>query len=142
MATFLMKTEPGEYSFDDLVNDKRTVWSGVTNAAALGHIRAIRKGDEVLIYHTGGEKAIVGLARAAGSAYADPKKPGTTPRGEPKFAVVDLVPVRSVSRPVTLAQVKADPRFKEFALVRQSRLSVMPVPPAMDTAIRTLAGLK
>jgi predicted RNA-binding protein with PUA-like domain len=141
MSTFLVKTEPGDYSFADLVKDKRTVWSGVSNPAALSHLRSVRKGDEVLIYHTGDEKAIVGLAQALGGPYEDPKRKGLTDEGAPKFAVIDLAPLRAAKNPVPLSQVKADARFKDFALVRQGRLSVMPVPPALDNALRALAGL-
>lgn len=141
MAMFLFKTEPGEYSFSDLVRDKRAVWSGVTNGAALAALRTVRKGDEVLIYHTGDEKAIVGLARAASGPYEDPATPGTTSAGAPKFAVVDIGPVRAAKTPLTLAAIKADPRFAGFALVKQSRLSVMAVPQPLERALRELTGL-
>ena len=141
MATLLLKTEPGDYSFADLQHDKRTVWSGVANPVALKNLRAARKGAEAFIYHTGDEKQIVGLAAVVSEPYEDPKSPGKTPEGEPKFAVVDLKPLRAAKTPLTLAQIKADERFKDFALVRQSRLSVMPVPPELDAAIRALTGL-
>lgn len=142
MATFLLKTEPSTFSFADMQRDKRCTWDGVANPAALGHLRTMREGDEALIYHTGDEKRIVGLARVVKAPYADPKQPGTTPDGKPKFAVVDLVPVKAAACDgATLAAIKADPRFKDFALVRLSRLSVMPVPSALDKALRKLAGL-
>ncbi|MCC6678404.1 MAG: EVE domain-containing protein [Phycisphaerales bacterium] len=141
MPTFLLKTEPSEYSFDDLTRDKRAAWTGVSNNTALAHLRAMRKGDEAFIYHTGDEKAIVGLAQVIKSAYQDPEQPGLNPKGEPKFAVVDLKPLRKARTPITLAQIKADKRFAAFPLVTQSRLSVMPVPSDIDTALRTLAGL-
>jgi predicted RNA-binding protein with PUA-like domain len=141
MATFIFKTEPSTYSFADLVREKRAVWDGITNNAALGHLRTAVKGDEVLVYHTGDGKAIVGLARVAGAVREDPKHPGTNTAGAPKFAVVDLVPVRAVPSPVTLAQIRADKRFASLGLVRQSRLSVVPVPPEMDGPLRKLAGL-
>lgn len=141
MATFLFKTEPSTYAFADLQRDKRTTWDGVANAAALITLRSVKKGDEVFIYHSGDEKAVVGLAQAKSDAFADPKQPGLTPGGEPKFAVVDLVPVKAVPTPVTLAAIKADRRFADFALVRIPRLSVMPVPPAMEKALRTMAGV-
>jgi len=141
VATFIFKTEPSTYSFADLVKQKKAVWDGITNNAALGHLRTAKKGDEVLVYHTGDEKAIVGLARVTGAAYEDPKHPGTNARGEPKFAVVDLEPVRAVRTPVTLAEIKADRRFASLGLVRLSRLSVIPVPPEMDAALRKMAGL-
>lgn len=141
MATFLLKTEPGEFAFDDLVRDKSAVWGGVSNPAALKHLRAAAKGDEAFIYHTGDERQIVGLARVSRASYEDPARPGLTPDGEPKFAVVDLVPVRAAKTPLTLAAIKADAQFSAFELVRQSRLSVMPVPTALDKVIRSLTGL-
>lgn len=126
MATWLLKTEPGTFSYSDLVRDKHAVWDGVKNNTALIHMRAIRKGDRVLVYHTGGEKRIVGLAKATSDSYPDPKA------GDPKLVVFDLVPDRQLSKPITLEQVKADKRFKEFALLKISRLSVMPVPPDLE----------
>jgi predicted RNA-binding protein with PUA-like domain len=141
MATFILKTEPSEYSFADLVRDRHATWDGISNPAALAHLRTARVGDEALIYHTGDEKAIVGLARIAKAAYEDPKHPGKTAMGGPKFAVVDVAPVRAVGRPVTLAQVKADKRFAAFPLVTQPRLSVIPVPEALEKLLRSMAGL-
>jgi predicted RNA-binding protein with PUA-like domain len=141
MATFLLKTEPDCYPWDHLVRDKKAVWDGVSNAQALANIRSMRKGDEAFIYHTGDERAIVGLAKVVSAPYEDPNEPGLNARGEPAVAVVDLKPLRAVRTPVTLAAVKSDPRFKDFALVKQSRLGVMEVPPALDKIIRTLAGL-
>ena len=141
MPTFLMKTEPTDYSFADLVKDKQTMWSGVSNPAALARLRTIRKGDEVFIYHPGDEKAIVGLAQAAGQPYEDPNRPGKTDAGEPKFAVIDLKALRAAKTPATLAEIKADKRFKDFALVRQGRLSVMEVPPDLDALLRKMTGL-
>ncbi len=141
MAMFLLKTEPGTYSFADLVREKKTVWSGVSNPGALIHLRSIHPGDECLIYHTGDEKAIVGLARVIGKPYEDPAKPGKSPTGEPKFAVVDLAPVKGVKTPLSLASMRADARFADFVLLKQSRLSVMPVPPALAKIIRSLTGL-
>lgn len=141
MATFLLKTEPSEYSFDDLAREKRCTWSGVSNNAALGHLRAMKKGDEAFIYHTGDEKAVVGLAQVIKSAYEDPEQPGRNAQGLPKFAVVDLKPLKKAAAPVTLAAIKADRRFAAFPLVTQTRLSVMPVPPDIDTTLRQLAGL-
>lgn len=141
MATFLVKTEPDDYSFADLVREKRCVWSGVKNTAALIALRSMRKGDRVLVYHTGGEKAIVGEAKVVSAgAYEDPGNPGANDRGEPRFAVVDLVPVKTFPHPISLAVIKADPRFKSFALVKQSRLSVMPVTAPEEAAIRELVS--
>ena len=121
MAHWLVKTEPSTYSFADLQKDGHTVWDGVANAVALKHLRAMKAGDDVMVYHTGKEKRIVGLARVTRSAYADPD------RSDPKLVVAELEPVRGLERPVTLAEIKADPRFADWELVRLSRLSVMPV---------------
>ena len=118
---WLFKEEPTHYSYDNLVKDKRTVWSGVKNPLAQKHLHAVKKGDRIFYYHTGDEKAVVGIAKALADAYADPDdKTG-------KHAVVDVGPVKKLTMPVTLASIKADPSFNTFALVRISRLSVMPV---------------
>ena len=103
------------------MKDKKTIWSGVKNPLAQKHLRAVKKGDAIFYYHTGDEKSVVGIARAMGDAYPDPNdKTG-------KASVVDVAPVKKLPRPVTLAEIKADSAFKDFALVRISRLSVMPV---------------
>src|SRR5690606_38860447 len=94
MASFLLKTEPSTYSWDDLVREKRTVWDGITNAAALIAIRQMKAGDEAIIYHSGKDKAIVGIARIVKGAYQDPK------RDDPKLAVVDVAPVKALERPI------------------------------------------
>ena len=141
MAMFLVKTEPSTYSFADLQRDKKTVWSGVSNPAALIQLRLMKVGDEVLVYHTGDEKAIVGLAKVVKGAYEDPAKPGKNERGEPKFAVVDLAAVNAVKKQVTLAEIKADARFKEFGLVKLSRLSVMGVEADMAKILKQMTGL-
>lgn len=121
MAQWLVKEEPEHYSYAELERDGRTVWSGVRNPLAQKHLRGIRKGDRIFYYHTGKERAIVGIARAAGDAYPDPEdRTG-------KAWVVDVVPERPLPNPVTLAAIKADPSFASFPLVRMSRLSVMPV---------------
>jgi predicted RNA-binding protein with PUA-like domain len=131
---WLFKEEPSHYSFDALVKDKKTVWSGVRNPLAQKHLRSVKKGDAIFYYHTGDEKSVVGIARAMGDAYADPKdKSG-------KAAVVDIAPVKKLTRPVTLAEIKADPAFRDFALVRISRLSVMPVSAAEWRLIEKLAS--
>jgi predicted RNA-binding protein with PUA-like domain len=118
---WLFKEEPTHYSFDALVKDKKTVWSGVKNPLAQKHLHAVRKGDRIFYYHTGDEKAVAGIAKALGDAYPDPEdKSG-------KQAVVDVAAVKKLPRPVTLAEIKADAWFKDFPLVRISRLSVMPV---------------
>jgi len=141
MATFLLKTEPGTYSYADLAKAKKCAWDGVSNPQALAFLRTMRKGDEVLIYHTGDEKAIVGLARVTNEPYEDPKQPGQTADKKPKFAVVDLAAVRPAPKPVTLATIRADARFESFLLVTHARLSVMPVPPDLDRTLRKLCGL-
>ena len=118
---WLFKEEPANYSFDALVKDKKTVWSGVKNPLAQKHLHAVKKGDRIFYYHTGDEKAVVAVAKAATDAYDDPgDKSG-------KLAAVDVVPVAKLPRPVTLAEIKAKASFKDFPLVRISRLSVMPV---------------
>ena len=134
MAYWLLKTEPSAYSFSDLQRDKKTVWSGVTNATALIHIRAMKKGDLALIYHTADERAAVGLAEISSDPYADPKQ------GNEKLVVVDVKAKSPLPKPVTLEQIKSDKTFAGFDLLRISRLSIVPVPPAMWKRIQTLAG--
>ncbi len=121
MAAWLFKEEPTHYGFGQLERDGRTTWSGVKNALAQKHLRAVRKGDRILYYHTGDEKAIVAAATAASDAYPDAAD------GSGKTYVVDIVPGARFERPVTLAEIKAAPLFADFDLVRMSRLSVMPV---------------
>jgi len=131
---WLFKEEPTHYSFDELVKDKKAVWSGVKNPLAQKHLRGVAKGDRIFYYHTGDEKAVVGIATAVGDAYPDPNdKSG-------KAAVVDVAPVRKLDRPVTLGEIKADPSFSAFPLVRISRLSVMPVTDEEWKKIEKLAG--
>jgi predicted RNA-binding protein with PUA-like domain len=118
---WLFKEEPSSYSFEEFTRDGGTTWSGVKNPLAQKHLRSVKKGDNVFYYHTGNEKAIVGVARAANDAYPDPKdKSG-------KAVIVDLTPVRALGRPVTLAEIKASKAFATFPLTRLPRLSVMPV---------------
>jgi len=118
---WLFKEEPTNYSYDAFAKDGKTQWSGVKNPVAQRHLHAVKKGDRIFYYHTGDEKQIVGIAKALGDAYADPKDTSG------KFAVVDIAPVKKLKRPVTLKEIKAQPAFKDFPLVRISRLSVMPV---------------
>ncbi len=141
MAMYLVKTEPSTYSFADLQRDKKTTWTGVTSPAALIQLRLMKVGDEVLVYHTGDEKAIVGLAKVVKGAYEDPDNPGKNDRGEPKYAVVDLAAVKAVKKQVTLAEIKADARFKEFGLVKQSRLSVMGATSTESIALKKMLGI-
>ena len=121
MARWLVKSDPEDYSFDDLVRDRKTVWDGVSNPLALKHIRAMRHGDAVLVYATGKEKSVIGRASVASDPTADPREK------DPKLAVVELAAGEPLPRPVTLAEIKADPAFASFPLVRMGRLSVMPV---------------
>ena len=118
---WLLKTEPSAYGYDDLEREGRTVWDGVRNPAALKNLRAMKEGDGLVIYHTGDERAAVGLAEVVRSAYADPKK------GDPRLVVVDLVPRGRFKRPVTLDEIKSLALFKDSPLVRQGRLSVVPL---------------
>ena len=118
---WLFKEEPSSYSFEDLKKDGNTVWAGVKNPLAQKHLRGVKKGDQIFYYHTGNEKSVVGMARAASDAYQDPKdKTG-------KSHVVDVVPVRQLARPVALSEIKALKAFADFPLTRLPRLSVMPV---------------
>jgi predicted RNA-binding protein with PUA-like domain len=134
MARFLVKTEPSTYSFAQLQRDKRTVWDGVRNPVALKNLATIKKGDTVVVYHTGDEKQAVGLAVAASDAYKDPKI------ADPKMVVVDLTADRALPKPVTLAQVKADATLKSTELARLPRLSVMPFSEAQYQRLMKLAG--
>lgn len=121
MAYWLLKTEPSCYSWEDLERDKKTVWDGVTNNLALKYLREMRKGDTAIIYHTGDEKRLVGLAEVSSDPFVDPKL------NDPKLAVVELKPKRKLSRSLTLAEIKGNKKLQDFILVRMSRLSVMPV---------------
>jgi predicted RNA-binding protein with PUA-like domain len=118
---WLFKTEPSVYSFQQLQKDKKTMWDGVKNNLALKNLKDIKKGDEIFIYHTGDEKAAVGIARALGGAYPDPSQKN------PRMLVVDIESVKPLPRPITLAEVKANKKLANFDLVRLSRLSIMKV---------------
>ena len=133
MTRWLFKTEPGAYSWQQLERDGRTVWDGVKNALALKHLRAVADGDEVLIYHTGDEKAAVGIAVATRGAYPDPKQ------NDARAVVVDLRPERALARSVTLAEMRKERKLADFELLRLPRLSVMPVSAAHWAAILGLA---
>ena len=130
---WVLKTEPSEYGFPDLVRDRRTRWEGVSNPVALKHLRSMLEGDDALIYHTGNEKAVVGLARVASAPYPDPKNP--------KLVVVDVEPVKPLPRTVQLAEIKAETAFAELGLVRVPRLSVVPVEPAQWKRLLAMAGV-
>lgn len=129
---WVLKTEPSAYAFADLVRDRRTRWEGVSNPVALKHLRSMLEGDDALIYHTGNEKAAVGLARIASAPYQDPS--------DPKLVVVDIEAGQPLARPVTLAQIKAEPAFAELGLVRVPRLSVVPVEPGQWKRLLAMAG--
>jgi len=126
---WLLKTEPSTYSFADLERDGRAVWDGVTNPAALRNLRAMQAGDRALVYHTGDEKAAVGIARVTKPAYPDPKS------RNPRLVVIDLEPLARLPRPVTLAEMKALPEFAGSPLVKQGRLSVVPLTAAQWRAL-------
>jgi predicted RNA-binding protein with PUA-like domain len=134
MAYWILKTEPSAYSFADLQHEGRTVWDGVSNAQALIHIRSMQAGDHALIYHSGDERAAVGLARIVSNPYADPVL------NDPKRAVVDVEPVRLLAQPVSLSTIKAEPEFAQLGLVRQSRLSIVPVSGEHWNMLMRLAG--
>jgi predicted RNA-binding protein with PUA-like domain len=123
MAYWLLKTEPDCYTYDDLEREKKTAWDGVSNNLALKYLRQIRKGDLALIYHTGDERAAVGIAEVISDPYVDPKL------NDPKLVVVDIKPKKRLPTQVTLAEVKANKKLADFLLVKMSRLSVMPVTP-------------
>ncbi len=128
---FLFKEEPETYAWDTFLEDKRTTWTGVRNPAAQKHLRSVKKGDRIFYYHTGNEKAVVGIAKAANNAYLDPGGDGH---------VVDIVPVKKLRRPVTLAEIKKDRRFAQLPLVRAPRLSVMPLDDETFDAILKMSG--
>lgn len=136
MAAWLLKTEPDDYSLDDLERDGSTVWDGVSNNAALKNIRQIKPGERCFIYHTGREKQIVGIATVASEPYVDPSS------SDDALVVFDVAFDKRLKRPVTLAEIKADPQFAEWQLVRQGRLSVVPTPPEVWKHVNELGGNK
>ncbi len=133
MAYWLLKTEPDCYNWDDLARDKSAVWDGVTNTLALKYIRTMKKGDLALVYHTGDERSAVGVAEVRSDPYPDPKG------DDDRLAVIDLRPKRKLPRPVSLSDIKADPTFQGWQLLRIGRLGVVPVPEAMWSRILELA---
>jgi len=118
---WLVKQEPSSYSWSDFTAEGETNWTGVRNYTARNNLRRMRKGDEVLFYHSGEDKAVIGVAKVMRGAYPDP----TAKEGD--WSAVDIAPIKNLQRTVTLQQIKAAPRLKKIQLVRQSRLSVMPV---------------
>ncbi len=131
---WLLKTEPSDYSYADLNRDGRTVWDGVSNNLALKHLRNIKAGDWAFLYHTGKERALVGIAEVISDPYPDPKK------SDVKLVVVDVKAREELPQSVSLADVKADSEFSDFLLVRLSRLSVMPVTPPQWNRLLAMAG--
>jgi predicted RNA-binding protein with PUA-like domain len=136
MAYWLVKSEPFKYSWDQFVKDKKTFWDGVRNYAARNFLRDMKKGDQVFFYHSNEGLEIVGIARVVKESYQDP----TT--DEDAWVVVDLEPVKRLANPVSLQQIKAEPRLASMALVKLSRLSVSPVTPTEWKVVLELAGDK
>lgn len=136
MNRWLLKSEPGAYSWDQLVKDRSTQWTGIRNHQAANNLRAMKKGDRAFFYHSGATTAIVGVAQVTREAYADP----TDKTG--KFVCVDLKPEAPMKRAVTLGEIKGEPRLKDFALIRQSRLSVVPVSEIQWRLILAMGGAK
>jgi predicted RNA-binding protein with PUA-like domain len=131
---WLVKTEPSSYSYDDMAREETAVWDGVKNPVAIRNLRAMHPGDQVLVYHTGDEKAVVGWAQVVSSPYPDPKQK------DAKLFVVDLKAHRRLPQPVTLAQIKTDKTFADLPIVRQGRLSVSPVTAPQWKRVMQLAG--
>jgi len=138
MAYWLLKTEPEDWSWDEQVakGKKGEVWTGVRNAQARNFMRDMKKGDLAFFYHTGGEKQVVGVVKVTKEAYQDP----TT--DDERWLVVDVVAVEPVAEPVTLADIKAEPKLAEMKLVKNARLSVQPVTEKEWKLVRKMAGLK
>ncbi len=134
MARWLFKEEPTHYSFADLVRDGRTLWDGVTNNLALQHLRRVRNGDEVFFYHTGKEKAVVGLMRVIGDPRPDPEAESD------RMVMVEVEPVRLLAQPVPLTAIKADATLKAWDLVRLPRLSIVPVTDTQWRRIEEMAA--
>ncbi|GAB4115291.1 MAG: EVE domain-containing protein [Roseiflexaceae bacterium] len=133
MAFWLLKSEPDVYSYADLERDGSTIWDGIANNAALKYMRSAQVGDLALIYHTGDERQAMGIAEITSTTYPDPKE------SDPKLLVFDLRAIRRLAKPVTLAAIKADPFFAGFELIRQARLSVVPVTPEQWQRILAMA---
>jgi predicted RNA-binding protein with PUA-like domain len=130
---WLVKTEPETYSFERMVRERRACWDGVRNFSARNALRAMRAGDRVLVYHSGERREVVGTARVVRESYPDPTA------DDPRWVAVDLAPERSLARPVALAEIRADAALGGIALLRQSRLSVMPLPRAAFERILALS---
>jgi predicted RNA-binding protein with PUA-like domain len=135
VTIWLLKTEPGEFSFDDLVARGVEPWDGVSNPGALSNLRAAQAGEVCVIYHTGNERQAVGLATVERTAYPDPKE------NNPRLIVIDVRARARLPKPVTLAQIKADARFADSPLVRMGRLSVVPLTEEQYAAILEMSGM-
>ena len=136
MAYWLLKADPDDFGFADLERERKSVWDGVSNPLALKHMRAARRGDLALVYHTGKEKAVVGVATIVSDPYPDPAG------ADARRVVFDVAPQARLARSLPLAAVRADPQFRDFALVRMPRLSVMPVPAPLWKRLLAMAGEK
>ena len=136
MNRWILKTDSDVYPYEQLERERKAVWDGVSNPVALKHMRSMAPGDPLLIYHSGGTKEIVGLARVTRAAYPDPKA------GDTKLVVVDIEVDRRLPRTVSLAAIKADASFADLALVRQPRLSVIPVPEPQWNKLLAMAGVQ
>ena len=136
MQYWLVKQEPEKYPWTQFIKDKGTYWDGVRNYQARNNLRAMKKGDQVMYYHSVSEKAVVGVARVTGEAYPDP----TVKEGD--WSVVDFKPVKALSKPVSLEEIKNDPKLSEISLIKQSRLSVMPLRAAEFKRILQLGQTK
>jgi predicted RNA-binding protein with PUA-like domain len=134
MNHWLLKSEPGTYSWDDLVREGRVTWDGITNALALIHMRAMRAGDEAVLYHSGSERRAMGLARITKGPYADPRL------NNPKLVVVEIAPVAPLPRPVSIDEIRKDKAFADWDFLRQGRLSVVPVPGPIWARLMKLGG--
>jgi len=134
MASWLLKTEPSAYSFGDLSREARTAWTGVANPVAQRNLRAMRVGDRAVVYHTGDDKAAVGIAEVVREAYPDPGE------SDPRLSCVDVKAVAPLAAPVPLSSLKAHPAFADSPLVKQGRLSVVPLTAAQWKAIEALAA--
>jgi predicted RNA-binding protein with PUA-like domain len=136
MAHWLVKSEPGKYSWDQMVKDKRTHWDGVHNFQAANNMKAMKEGERAFFYHSNEGKEIVGVVEIVRAFYPNPAEPS------PHFGLVDVGPVMPVKKAVTLAEMKATPALKDLALIRQSRLSVCPVSDAEWATICKMAEIK
>ena len=134
MSYWLVKQEPGSYSFDDLVQDGKTDWTGVRNFQARNNLRAMKTGDRVLFYHSGSEKAVVGEAKVSREEFPDPT--------DEKWVAVELAPVQKLKRPISLEQIKSQPDLANCGLLRQSRLSVVLLSEDEFMSILNLSDLK